>query len=170
MTKAEFVNKVLPVKDKLFRMAGRFLGTVDAEDVVQDVFVKLWNRKADLGKYKSLDAFALVITRNLCLDKIKSKGYKKDELTQWNEVANEKNPEQLTELKDEVGMVRQAMGKLPEQQAMIIQMRDIEEMDYDEIAEVMQMNVNAIRVNLSRARKAIRDQLIKKHAYENSRY
>jgi RNA polymerase sigma-70 factor (ECF subfamily) len=166
MTKTEFVNSVLPIKDKLFRLALRFLNSADAEDIVQDVFYKLWMRNGELQDYKSIDAFAMVVTRNLCLDKIKSKAYQNKELVEWNEPVDKNSPERMTELKDDVGMVHQAMKILPEAQRMIVQMRDVEEMDYDEIGEVMQMKVNAIRVNLSRARKAIRDQLIKKHNYE----
>ena len=94
------------------------------------------------------------------------KSYKKDELAEWNEPVENNNPEKMVELKDEVSQIHMTISTLPERQKAIIQMRDIEQMDYDEISEIMQMNVNAIRVNLSRARKAIRDQLIKKHEYE----
>ncbi len=166
MTKAEFVNKVLPFKNKLFRLAQRILNETDAEDIVQDVFFRLWTRKDDIEKYKNPEAFAMVMTRNLCLDKIKLKSYKKDELAEWNEPKENNNPERMTELKDEVNHIHRTISTLPERQKAIIQMRDIEQMDYDEISEIMQMKVNAIRVNLSRARKAIRDQLIKKHEYE----
>ena len=166
MTKQEFVQKVLPVKDKLFRLAGRLLGSVDAEDVVQEVFYKLWVRKTEIDKYRNIEAFAIVITRNLCLDRLKSKAYRRSEITEWNEPVDRLNPERIIELKDDVDMVSKAMDNLPEQQRLIVQMRDIEEMEFDEIANVMQMNVNAVRVNLSRARKSIRSQLKIRHEYE----
>ena len=107
----------------------------------------------------------MVVTKNMCLDKIKAKGYYKDELNEWNAPVDNKSPDKIAELKDEVSHVHQIIGQLPEQQRMIVQMRDVEEMGYEEIAEVMQMNLNAIRVSLSRARKTIRDRIIKKRKY-----
>jgi RNA polymerase sigma-70 factor (ECF subfamily) len=169
MTQHEFVNRVTPVKDKLFRLARRILNETDAEDIVQDVFYKLWLRKGEIGKFKSLDAFAMVMTRNLCLDRIKLKSFRNEGLAEWNEPVDEKNPERTTELKNDVEMVHRVMRSLPEQQRTILQMRDIEEMEFDEIGEVMDMNVNAVRVNLSRARKSVRDQLKKMHNYEYDR-
>ncbi len=169
MTQHEFVNKVLPIKDKLFRLARRILNETDAEDIVQDVFYRLWSKKGDIGKYKSLEAFAMVVTRNLCLDRIKLKSYRNEGLEAWNEPVDDKNPERKTELRNDVDMIHKVMKSLPEQQRSIMQMRDIEEMEFDEIGEVMCMNVNAIRVNLSRARKTVRDQIVKIHDYEYNR-
>ena len=77
MNEKDFKKVVLPVKHKVFRLAFRYLNnTNDAEDVVQDVFFKLWINKDELLKYKSIEAFAMVITKNQCLDRIKSKGYR----------------------------------------------------------------------------------------------
>jgi RNA polymerase sigma-70 factor (ECF subfamily) len=169
MTQHEFVNKVLPIKDKLFRLARRILNETDAEDIVQDVFYRLWVKKGDLGKYRSLEAFAMVVTRNLSLDRIKLKSYRNESLGEWNEPMVAENPERKTELKNDVDMVHQVMKSLPEQQRSILHMRDIEEMEFEEIGEVMNMNLNAVRVNLSRARKTVRDQIKKMHDYEYNR-
>ena len=169
MTQHEFVNTVMPFKDKLFRFARRILNEPDAEDIVQDVFYRLWSRKAEIGKYRSLEAFAMVITRNLCLDRIKLKSYRNEGLEEWNEPVDNQGPDKMAELKNDVDMVYQLLKGLPEQQRSVLQMRDIEQMEYEEIGEVMKMNVNAVRVNLSRARKAIRDQIKKMHNYEYDR-
>lgn len=169
MTQHEFVNRVLPIRDKLYRLARRILNGNDAEDIVQDVFYRLWARKGEIGKYKSLEALALVITRNLCLDRIKLKSYRNEDLTEWNQPVDDHNPERTTELKNDVDMIHQVMKTLPEQQRSILQMRDIEEMEFEEISEAMGMQVNAVRVNLSRARKTVRDQIKKIHDYEYNR-
>lgn len=169
MTQHEFVTKVMPFRDKLYRFARRILNEPDAEDIVQDVFYRLWSRKADIGKYRSLEAFAMVITRNLCLDRVKLKSYRNEGLEEWKEPVDNKSPDKMAELKNDVDMIYQVLKGLPEQQRSILQMRDIEHMEYDEIGEVMQMNVNAVRVNLSRARKAIRDQMKKMYDYEYNR-
>jgi len=166
MTKQEFVFRVMPLKDKLFRLARRILDEIEAEDIVQDVFVKLWAKRDEIEQYRSIDAFAMVVTKNLCLDKVKSKAYQNGKITDWNEPIDHRSPERMTELKDDVKMVHQVISTLPEQQKLIVQMRDVEDMDYEEISEVLKMSVNTIRVNLSRARKAIRDQVIKTHNYE----
>jgi RNA polymerase sigma-70 factor (ECF subfamily) len=97
---------------------------------------------------------------------VKAKGYYKDQLGEWNAPVDYKSPDKIAEIRDDVRSVHQFIGKLPEQQRMIIQMRDVEGMEYEEIADIMQMNLNAIRVGLSRARKTIRDRIIKKQEYE----
>ena len=167
MTTDEFKQRVLPVKDKLYRLARRILNDVEeSEDVVQEVFYRLWSRKDEVTGFRSIEAFAMTITKNMCLDKVKAKGYHKDQLGEWNSPVDNRSPEKIAEINDEVTSVHQAIGQLPEQQRMIIQMRDVEGMEYEEIAEIMQMNLNAIRVSLSRARKTIRDRIIKKQEYE----
>lgn len=170
MTTDEFKSRVLPIKDKLFRLARRILNdTEESEDVTQEIFYRLWARRNELENYRSIEAFALVITKNLCLDKLKSKHHQKAELSEWNAPVDYHSPQKLFELKEEVVNVHRFIQQLPTQQRMIIQMRDVEGLEFEEIAEVLQMNLNAVRVNLSRARKTIREQLIKKHEYEYKR-
>jgi RNA polymerase sigma-70 factor (ECF subfamily) len=167
MTTEEFKKRILPIKDKLFRLARRILNDVEeSEDVIQEVFYRLWVHKEELGNYRSIEAFAMVITKNLCLDKIKSKHYQKAELAEWNTLVDYHSPQKLIEIKEDVGNIHRFIQQLPEQQRIIIQMRDVEELEFEEIADILQMNLNAVRVNLSRARKTIREQLIKKHDYE----
>jgi RNA polymerase sigma-70 factor (ECF subfamily) len=167
MTTEDFKQNVLPVKDKIYRLAKRILNDIEeSEDVVQEVFYRLWSRKDELAAYRSIEAFAMVVTKNMCLDKVKAKGYHKDQLGEWNSPVDNRNPHKIAELKDEVQSVHQVIQQLPEQQRMIVHMRDVEGMEYDEIAEIMKMNLNALRVNLSRARKTIRERVTKKKQYE----
>ena len=167
MTTDEFKNKVIPVKDKIFRLARRILdNTQDAEDIVQEVFVKMWSKDIDVSSLKNIDAFMMVIAKNLCLDKIRAGGQQKVEMNDLNISINTTTPHKMLEMKDEVTGIHQIIRHLPLMQQMIVQMRDIEGLEFDEMEEILNINANAIRVNLSRARKAIRDQLIKKHAYE----
>ena len=162
-----FKIEILPLKNKLFRFAGSFLNQyAEAEDVVQEVFIRLWARRDKLGKYKSIEAFAMVITRNLCLDRMKSKGYKTDEWTERNDIHVSHTPHTQMEIKDSFAMVKQILETLPEQQSSIVHLRDIEGYEYNEIAEMLGISENTIRVNLSRARKKIRDVMIKKYNYE----
>lgn len=170
MTTEEFKTEVLPIKNKLYRFALRLTGDKeDAQDIVQDIFLKLWSRKEKLKEYRSIEAFAMTMTRNLCFDRLKSPSSRKQELDETNEMIEHRTPYQKTETGDALELVRKAMDALPEQQRMVIHMRDVEECDFDEIAEVTGLSLNNVRVNLSRARKKIRDTLIKINNYEFSK-
>lgn len=167
MTVETFKIEVLPMKQKLFRFANRMLINVpEAEDVVQEVFLRLWARKERLNEYKSIEAFAMTITKNLCLDKLKSKGYRKDELTEKHQQQTTETPYQKMEMNDSYQKVKKIIDTLPEQQRMIIHLRDIEGYEYEEISEVMNISVNTIRVNLSRSRKKVKEILVKTYNYE----
>lgn len=167
MNVEEFKRDVLPVKNKLYRFALKLLrSTTEAEDTVQEVFLKLWSKKETLVNYNSIEAFAMVMTKNLCLDKLKSPKSKTKEILDTDMKVSDRTPENYFEMKDNIKYVHRIIASLPDQQKMIIQLRDVEGYEYEEIAEIMQMNRNAIRVNLSRARKTVRDELVKKYNYE----
>ena len=167
MTIDEFKIEVLPLKNKLYRIAFRILGRQEeAEDMVQDTMVRLWKDRDKLGKYRSVEAFAVVICRNLSLDRVRSKKFRHDPLPETHEDNRMATPEKRTEMKDTLEKIHQVISQLPELQRTIIQLRDIEEMEYDEMADMLHMNVNAIRVNLARARKKVRESIIKYQNYE----
>jgi RNA polymerase sigma factor (sigma-70 family) len=167
MTVETFKIEVLPLKHKLYRLAKRLLNNLpEAEDAVQETFLRLWAKKDVLKEYRSIEAFALTITKNLCLDRMKSKGYKTDELTENHEKMSESTPHTRLELTESFEKIQLIIQSLPEQQRMIIHLRDIEEYDLDEIAEIMELNMNTVRVNLSRARKKVRETLTKTYNYE----
>ncbi|MCP4550666.1 MAG: RNA polymerase sigma factor [Bacteroidetes bacterium] len=169
MTIENFKSEVLPIRNKLYRLAVRFLNnSAEAEDTVQEVFIRLWSRKEKLAEYRSIEAFAMVITKNLCLDKIKSIRNQTIEIEKANLQMNDDNPHNQVDMKDTVSKIHQIIANLPEQQKLIIHLRDIENCDFDEIAEITQLNLNTIRVNLSRARKRVRDTLLKIQNYEFS--
>lgn len=167
MTVEKFKIEVLPIKHKLYRFAMRLLKNVpDAEDVVQEVLIRLWVRREKLEAYRSIEAFAMIITKNLCLDRLKLKSNKTDELKEYHHVETEEDPHKEMERGDALGKIRDLMEDLPEQQKMIIHLRDIEGYGYEEMAEIMGISENTIRVNLSRARKKIREGMKKKYSYE----
>ncbi len=169
MTIENFKSEVLPIRNKLYRLAVRFLNnSAEAEDTVQEVFIRLWSRKEKLAEYRSIEAFAMVITKNLCLDKIKSIRNQTIEIEKANLQMNDDNPHNQVDMKDTVSKIHQIIANLPEQQKLIIHLRDVENCDFDEIAEITQLNLNTIRVNLSRARKRVRDTLLKIQNYEFS--
>lgn len=166
MNQKEFLKTVMPFKDKVFRLAKRLLvSTEEAEDATQELIYKLWKNKSKLQEYKSVEAFAMTMTKNYCFDRLKSKQANNLSLVHSNYKEGGTSLQKRVEINDSVSLVYKLIEKLPEQQKTIIQLRDIEEFEYEEIAEMMNMNPTAIRVSLSRARKTIREQLIKQHNY-----
>ncbi len=166
MDQNDFLKLITPFKDKLFRLAKRLLViTEEAEDATQEVLLKLWNKNEDLGNYNSLEAFAMTMTKNYCLDQLKAKRSGNLKLVHDNYTDREPSLENQLEAKDSLNWVEKAINELPEQQRMIIQMRDIEEYEFEEIAKIMNMNETAIRVALSRARKTIRAFMLKTNDY-----
>ena len=166
MTQNEFVHLTNPFKDKLFRLAKRLLvSTEEAEDATQEVILKLWNKKENLSQYNSLEAFAMTITKNYCLDQLKSKRAQNLKIVHNNFTDNEASLQQKLEDQDSLNWVEKIITQLPIQQQIIIQMRDIEQCEFEEIAVTLEMNETAIRVALSRARKTIREFMLKTHRY-----
>ncbi|TGD56684.1 RNA polymerase sigma factor [Flavobacterium humi] len=166
MNQIEFVNTIKPFKDKVFRLAKRLLvSTEEAEDATQEVLVKLWNKNDVLEKFGSLEAYAMTITKNYCLDQLKSKRASNLQIVHNNYAEKDAGLQQKVEDNDSWHWVERWINDLPEQQKLIIQMRDIEQYEFAEIAEILDMNETAIRVALSRARKTIREKMTNTHNY-----
>ncbi|WP_223035047.1 RNA polymerase sigma factor [Hanstruepera marina] len=166
MTQTEFLHIVMPFKDKVFRLAKRLLvSREEAEDATQEVLLKLWNNKAKMSEYKNVEAFSMTMTKNFCLDKLKSKQAQNLKIVHSNYQDHTVSVQKQVELNDSLDWVGRIIEDLPEQQKMVIQLRDIEQYDYDEIAKMLDMNPTAIRVALSRARKTIREKLTNTHSY-----
>ena len=166
MNQSDFLKAVIPFKDKVFRLAKRLLvSTEEAEDATQELYFKLWKNKEKLQNYKNVEAFAMTMTKNYCFDRLKSKQASNLSLVHSNYKEKETSLEKKVEYSDSVNQVHQLIEQLPEQQKAIIQLRDIEQYDFDEICKMVNMKPTAVRVALSRARKTIREALIKKHNY-----
>jgi len=159
MESTQFNSQILNHSDKLFRLAKSILRDGDAaRDAVQDLIVKLWEKRYMLDEVENLQAFSMRSMRNLCLDTIRQ-NRETDELPVEIEFI-EPNPYQQTELKDLATRVKWMIDHLPELQRTIIRMRDVEEMEISEIAYITSLTENAVSVNLSRARQKIRDQIL----------
>lgn len=166
MNSNEFLNLIAPFKDKLFRLAKRLLvSTEEAEDATQEVLFKLWNKNQSLDQYQSVEALAMTMTRNYCLDQLKSKRAGNLQIVHQNFTNREPSLQQQLEDTDALDWVNKIINKLPEQQKLIVQLRDIEQQEFSEIAKILEMNETAVRVALSRARKTIRENMTKTHSY-----
>ena len=166
MKQAEFLNTVMPFKDKVFRLAKRLLvSSEEAEDATQELFLKLWRNKEKIGSYINVEAFAMTMTKNYCFDRLKSKQATNLSLVHSNYREKGTSLDRKTELQDSVSIVHKLIENLPDQQRMIIQLRDVEQYEFEEIGKMLELKPTAVRVALSRARKTIREQLIKQHNY-----
>lgn len=167
MTKEEFKTCVLQTKGKLFRLAVRLLDSrQEAEDIIQDTYLKLWNMRDSLSQYNSIEALAVTVTKNLCIDRLRS--YRSlnqnDEGLQHVQLSADAqyNPAESLELDESMQYIHEIIQQLPDQQRLVIQMRDIEQYSYEEIADITGLKINNIRVALSRARKNVRTEYLKK--------
>ncbi len=168
MTSTEFKQQVFPIGKKLFHFARLLLNNeAEAQDAVQETYLKLWKIKDRLAALNNVEAFAMKMTKNWCLDRLKAK---KPLLVEsysdgFDSEPDSNNPYTELETADKLTRFNSMMKLLPEQQQVILQLRDVEGYEFEEIAEMTGMNLSAIRVNLSRARKKIRESLIKMENY-----
>lgn len=166
MQQKEFLTLVMPFKDKLYRMAKRLLvSREEAEDATQEILLKLWSKNDAMQQYKSVEAFAMTMTKNFCLDRLKSKQAGNLKLVHSNYKDESVSVQRQLEAEDSISWVERIMEELPEQQKMVLQLRDIEDYDYEEISQMLDMKPTAVRVTLSRARKTVREKLQEKHRY-----
>jgi RNA polymerase sigma-70 factor (ECF subfamily) len=168
MTRLEFNNQVLLLSRKLYLVAFRFLKRQDeAEDAVQEVFIRLWNRLGELDRYNSLEAFAVTTVKNYCIDVIRKEKsiVHEDHNNHLSVINNEPSPYEILENNETGQILNRIIDELPEIYRQIITLKEIDGLSYDEVAAITNQNINTLRVNLSRARKMIRDEF-KKQRYE----
>ena len=163
----DYKKLVLPIKNKLFRFSLRIVGNVaEAEDVVQEVFIKVWNKRNEIESFNNLEAWCMTLTKNLSIDKLRSKHRRVDALPDSYDMPSQSvSPYQATVANDTISRIEKMMTALPEKQRMVMQLRDIEGMSYKEIAEILKITLDQVKINLFRARKDIRSQLLNSESY-----
>jgi RNA polymerase sigma factor (sigma-70 family) len=166
MKESEFISFITPLQERLFRVSKRLLvSSQEAQDAVGEITLKLWEKRNGLSSVKNLEAYAMTMTKNFCLDRLKSKQGNHLRLVHVNYEKATDHLSQALEYKDSFSIVEKAIQGLPEVQRLLIQLRDIESLSYAEIEAVVAMKPTAIRVALSRARKTLKEHLVKNHAY-----
>jgi RNA polymerase sigma factor (sigma-70 family) len=168
MNLESFQNRILPAKNKLFRFALRFLGSEEeAKDVVQEVFIRVWNGREQMQEVQNWEAWCMRITKNLSLDRIRSLSRKQTQpIEETFDVRHDAlTPHESTEMRESINRINQLIEALPEKQRQVIHLRDIEGYSYNEICEILELDMNQVKVNLFRARNAVREKLVKVNAY-----
>ncbi len=157
-------------KDKMFRFALSYLKVTDeAKDVVQDVLLKLWEDRENLGRVRNMEAWCMTVTRHTSLDRLKRAERRlKRSIDGVNTVVSaDLSPLRVVSNKDEMTQVKRILTGLNTAQSEAFQLRDIEGYSYSEIVEILDMNMSQVKVSIHRARKAVREGLQKMHDYGN---
>lgn len=149
-------------------MVARLLGNEHkAADAMQEIMIKLWDKRLKIEKHPNPNGFVFLTARNYCLDLLKKGRVKTQDTTSIPELeATEKTSSDL-EWRELKVIVDSILSSLPTQQKEVMIMRDIDGMEFNEISELMDLKVSHIRVLLSRARKTVANELKTKYSYEN---
>jgi RNA polymerase sigma-70 factor (ECF subfamily) len=152
-----FRNKILPLNDKLFRLALSITGSrQDAEDAVQDTLLNVWKRDK-WEDVENLEAYCYRSVRNIAIDKI---ALKENQQEAWNDgydkLDAEESAQERLEQEEHLLLLEDFIRKLPEKQRIVFQLREVEELSYKQIAEIMNISEEQVKVNLFRARQKIK--------------
>lgn len=160
MQEISFRNDILPLKDKLYRLAFRItLDSAEAEDVVQDTLIRVWNKRDEWSQVESIEAYCLTIARNLALDRSQKMEARNTELTsEAREMPDTLTPYDRLAQDEQMQLIHHLVNGLPEKQRTIMQLRDIEGKSYKEIADILQITEEQVKVNLFRARQKIKQR------------
>ena len=151
---------ILPLKNIMYRLALRItLNSQEAEDVVQDVIIKLWKMREQLEGVDNLEAYTLRMVRNLALDRQRMKVNQTENIDGMDFLSSS-SVEASIETEERISNIRQAMERLPEKQRIAMQLRDFESRSYKEIADIMEITEEQVKVNIFRARQAIRQLIV----------
>lgn len=159
MTAQQFNSEYLPLSDNLYRVAYYLLESqADAEDAVQDLYIKLWNSRDTLDAVHNPGAYCITLMRNLCIDRIR-KATRHGSAELQDNFQSDASADDSILYKEQADRVRKAMDRLPKSQKLVLEMKTMQGLSYEEIQEKTGLSYTSLRVLLSNARKAIKRQL-----------
>lgn len=169
MKSISFQTDILPLKNELYRLALRItMNTAEAEDVVQETMMKVWSRREQWNQIESMEAFCLTICRNLALDKLRRMDNQTMPLDTSIDPKDQRvgaNPEEQAVQSDRIQLVRQLISQLPEKQRSCMQLRDLEGKSYKDIATILSITEEQVKINIFRARQTIKERFQKAEKY-----
>ena len=166
MDQLEFRDFVRAHQNKIFRFAMRLMQREEeAKDIVQDVLIKIWDKRGDIDKIDNLDGWMFTVTRNLCIDRIRARKSHLDINTQVQVADKQDNPHETTSKSQLMNLIKKLINEMPEKQKLVIHLRDIEGLSYDEIAQACSIPLAQVKVNLHRARLSLKEKIIQSGLY-----
>ena len=158
MTAGQFTDTFLPLKDSLYRVAYYILeSTQDAEDALQDLYVRLWNARDTLDGVLNPKAYCITMMKNECIDRIRRAQLTLVASEQAESLAADGDALRTLEEREQLEQVMKSMALLTENERNVLRMRVMDDMTYEEIAARTGMNNLTLRVLMSRARRKIRN-------------
>ncbi|BES62020.1 RNA polymerase sigma factor [Dysgonomonas capnocytophagoides] len=158
MDSSTFKEKYIPYHQKMFRVAYRLVEDVcDAEDLVQETYIKMWNKRDDLLLVDNAESYCITMLRNLCLDFIRSRARHPSQSSEDLQIADKVEIVSEIEQKEDMLYVESLLKQLPEQQQQVIKLRHFDDCSSEEIEQIMGLTSVNVRVLLSRARKRIKE-------------
>lgn len=159
VTETEYISLVERLKDTVFRLARSILSDIHlAEDVTQDVFVRVWQQREAIVRSDHPRAYICRIAHNLAIDRLRHR--ERERSFAIEEVAITSRNYDDAERSDMVMLTKRFISELPERQRIVIHLRDVEGYELKDIAQILEVDEASVRVNLSRARKSIKEQLL----------
>ncbi len=152
-------NEILPLKEKFYRIALRIThDSAEAEDIVQDTLIRIWEKRDEWPSIKSFEALGLTICRNLAIDRSQRKEAQNVEFfsEQMDDRTQTLDPHEEIVADERMELIRRIIDGLPLRQREVFHLRDIEGMSYKEIATALQLTEDQVRITLFRARQAIK--------------
>lgn len=155
----------LPFKDKLYRFALNIVGnTFDAEDIMQELMIKIWNRMDQFNEIDNKEAWCMTVTRNMAIDKTRAKKVKINDISEYHHISDgDVTQDRKMEIDERFGSILQLVNQLPEKQREIVHLRDVEGYTYQEIADITGTTLDFVKVSLHRARKTLKEELLKRN-------
>ncbi len=165
-TQEEFLKKYAPYSRQLYEYACTLLQSKEeAEDVVQEAYLKLWKGREILATITNPKAYLMTMINHLCMDKLNEVHTctlsQDDEENEPIEEGAEEEMQEETNPQEKLQKVLKLIEQLPETQKQILKMRTIQGMEYDAIAKQTGLQEGNIRVMLSRARHQLKELIIK---------
>lgn len=166
-TTDKYLELITEVKDTVYRLALNLLAErSEAEDVAQDVYERVWRARDEILRHNYPRAYICRMTRNLAIDRLRQR---RETAISETKGMTGGDGNSVIEINDMAALTRQYIAELPERQRITIYMRDVEGYSFEEIAETMECDPTTVRMNLSRARKTVRDRVLKAMNYGTSR-
>lgn len=169
MTCEEFKRRFIPLSHAIYSVALSLTRNAqEAEDAVQDTFMRLWTKRDALPQIGNAEAYCVTLAKHVCYDRLRSKHIATcDSSPALCQIPDGGDAAADMERRERAAAIMRCIESLPERQRLVITMRDVNEMEFDEISRATGLNETNIRVTLSRARKALKEKLNTQSSHGN---